>query len=207
MQDYRHFLATHAPIAEGETRFLDAADDLLCIVDEEEDADDDDSGSDDSDDSPDDEAIATPMPGGHFDLPNPGKPAIETSLPAPLPPRPLHQAVAESPGRGVWRDGGIDAAFFGNQSQSALLSLALGVAGAVLLPVLAFAAIPGFLGRMAVVLVVLVGVLGALFQGNLLGGGPGGAGGTGGTGTMTRDVCVCAGCYGAVMAVLAGVMA
>ncbi|KAK7753341.1 hypothetical protein SLS62_004631 [Diatrype stigma] len=59
-----------------------------------------------------------------------------------------------------------------------LLSLALGITGAILLPVLAFAAIPGFVGRLAVVFVVLVGVVGALFhqhqQGELVGGGFGG---------------------------------
>ena len=80
-----------------------------------------------------------------------------------------------------------------------LLSLSLAMAAAVILPVLAFAVIPGFLGRMAVVFVVLAGGLGVLFQDN--------AGGLGLGLERTQDVCVCAGCYGAVMAILASTIA
>lgn len=75
------------------------------------------------------------------------------------------------------------------------MSLSLAMVGAILFPVLAFAAIPGFVGRMAVVFVVLIGGVATLLQqGDLVGL------------ETTMDICVCAGCYGAVMAVLAGVM-
>ena len=80
-----------------------------------------------------------------------------------------------------------------------LLYLSLGITAAVVAPVLAFVAIPSFLGRMAVVLLVLGGGLAALFRGNLadFGIAP----------EMTQDVCACVGFYGAVLAVLAGAVA
>lgn len=97
----------------------------------------------------------------------------------------------------------------GTSQPTLLLSISLAITGAILLPVLAFAAIPGYIGRMAVVFVVLVGVVGALLQqGELIGLGSGSGNGSGGASGYgrTMDVLVCAGCYGVVMAVLAGVM-
>jgi hypothetical protein len=45
-----------------------------------------------------------------------------------------------------------------------LPSLAMAIAAAVLIPILTFSVIPGFLGRMTVVLLVALGVLGAMVQ-------------------------------------------
>lgn len=36
VREYQGYLAAHAPIAEHETRFLDATDDLVCLAEEEE---------------------------------------------------------------------------------------------------------------------------------------------------------------------------
>ena len=58
IHDYRDFLTTQGPIVEAETRFLDAAEDLICLSEEEE----EEEGEDESDDSDDDDAIATPLP-------------------------------------------------------------------------------------------------------------------------------------------------
>ncbi|RYP50135.1 hypothetical protein DL768_004252 [Monosporascus sp. mg162] len=175
IHDYRGFLATHRPVAEAETHFLDATDDLVCVDDGE-----------DSDDFPDeDDAPATPMPSAHYDPRNAGRPGV-SELGSPQSQNLRPQNVSEQ---------FVDAGRRLNSEHPMLLPLSIGATGVVILPVLTFAVIPGYLGRMAVVVLVVVGALAAVLQGNL------GALGN------TRDMCIIAGCYGAVMAVLAGVMA
>ncbi|RYO95244.1 hypothetical protein DL766_008660 [Monosporascus sp. MC13-8B] len=176
IRDYRGFLATHRPLAEAETHFLDAADDLVCV-----------DGGEDSDDFPDDDndAPATPMPRAESDLRSAGRPGA---------------SELGSPKSQIWRpqnvsEQAVDACRRVNNEHPMLLPLSIGATGVVILPVLTFAVIPGYLGRMAVVVLVVVGALAAVLQGNL------------GELGNTRDKCIIAGCYGAVMAVLAGVMA
>lgn len=64
---------------------------------------------------------------------------------------------------------------------------------AIVLPTLTFGVIPGYRGRMAVVVLVGLGMLGALLQIRKVGL------------RTTNDFCICAGAYGAIMAVIAGV--
>ncbi|KAI0023319.1 hypothetical protein F4780DRAFT_776749 [Xylariomycetidae sp. FL0641] len=155
VHEYRGYLATHAPIAEPETRFLDAADDLVCLAG---------GGDDDADEDP----LATPMP--RFDFAAPGPKVAD----APAEPSPEAWKGADPP------------------PPVPLLSLA--VALAVVLPVLTFSVIPDYVGRATVIGLVGMGISGTLVQGHLVG-------------VRARDICVCAGLYGAVMAVLARIVA
>ncbi|KAI1249037.1 hypothetical protein MGN70_008644 [Eutypa lata] len=210
VHEYRNFLATHGPIVEAETHFLDVADDLICVNEEEEEESDDDYDDDDDDDSSaaseEDDALATPMPrNAQFNLRSSGgggsrsrqgggsqqqHQASPTRLPIARPENP-----AEKPKQVEHKTNGRSDVSSGGSQPPKLMSLSLAMVGAILFPVLAFAAIPGFVGRMAVVFVVLIGgVVALLQQGDLVGL------------ETTMDICVCAGCYGAVMAVLAGVM-
>ncbi|RYP08297.1 hypothetical protein DL765_008839 [Monosporascus sp. GIB2] len=175
IRDYRSFLATHRPVAEAETHFLDATDDLVCV----------DGGEDSDDFSDDDDAPATPMPRAQSNPRSAGHPGASE----------LGSTQSQS-----WRpqnvsEQAVDACRRVNNEHPMLLPLSIGATGVVVLPVLTFAVIPGYLGRMAVVVLVGVGALAAVLQGNL------------GTLGSTRDMCIIAGCYGAIMAVLAGVMA
>lgn len=210
VHEYRNFLATHGPIVEAETHFLDVADDLICVNEEEEEESDDDYDDDDDDDSSaaseEDDALATPMPrNAQFNLRSSGgggsrsrqgggsqqqHQASPTRLPIARPENP-----AEKPKQVEHKTNGRSDVSSGGSQPPKLMSLSLAMVGAILFPVLAFAAIPGFVGRMAVVFVVLIGGVATLLQqGDLVGL------------ETTMDICVCAGCYGAVMAVLAGVM-
>jgi VIT1/CCC1 family predicted Fe2+/Mn2+ transporter len=77
--------------------------------------------------------------------------------------------------------------------------IAIAVATAVLVPILTFAVIPGFLGRITVVMLVASATVGFLIQsgiasqGDLLGGG--------------KEMAACAMIYGSVMVVVAGIFA
>lgn len=82
------------------------------------------------------------------------------------------------------------------QSQSHLQGLAVAVAVAVLVPILTFSVIPGFIGRMTVVGLVAAGVVFALMQAGAIG-----------RDCLGRDVLVCGGVYGGVMFIIAGIMA
>lgn len=69
---------------------------------------------------------------------------------------------------------------------------------AVLVPVLTFVVIPGFLERMVIVMLVFSGVAMAVVQSGLLAGMPE---------RRVTDCIVCAGLYGGLMAVVGGVFA
>jgi len=71
-----------------------------------------------------------------------------------------------------------------------LAHLAIATAVAMLVPILTFAVIPGFVGRMTVVLLVALAVFGTQAQAGMIG-------------IDRRDLVVCVGAYGGVMAVLA----
>ncbi|KAI5920106.1 hypothetical protein F4810DRAFT_703115 [Camillea tinctor] len=170
IHEYRGYLATHAPIAEAETRFLDATDDLVCVG--EVDADEETMAEEDKDNE---EAMATPML-----RPEPDPP--ENIVIAPLSEPPESKGAENAPPP---------------PPPPIILPLSLALAAAVIVPILTFTVIPGYLGRMIVVLLVGLGVLGGLIQGHVVGVGV----------NATRDFCVCIGVYGAVMAILAAIVA
>lgn len=83
-------------------------------------------------------------------------------------------------------------------SEITLPHFAVGMAVAVLIPILTFSVIPGLVGRMTVVLLVGFGVLGGLTQAQMVKSAPGGSVVDG-----RRDWLICIGIYGGVMAVIA----
>jgi hypothetical protein len=76
--------------------------------------------------------------------------------------------------------------------------LVLALAMIVLAPVVCFSVIPGFVGRMTVVLLVGLGSAAALFQSGLLD--------SVAEERSTLDWILCAGVYGGVMAIIAGII-
>ncbi|KAI1640850.1 hypothetical protein F4809DRAFT_647820 [Biscogniauxia mediterranea] len=191
IHEYRGYLATHAPIAEAETRFLDATDDLVCVGEPEESemmmTEGEEEEEDDEEDE-DEEAMATPMARQQEEE--------EKEQLFPTPPSSLSLNENVNP---------ATTAAKGGESRSVeetplppppslIVPLSLALAAVVIVPILTFTVIPGFLGRMTVVLLVGLGVLGALIQGHVVGV------------NATRDFCVCTGVYGAVMAILAGIV-
>jgi hypothetical protein len=163
IQDYRSYLATHSPIEEIETRFLDPTEDLVSLA-----------------------RPATSSDGANYE-----------DAPTPMP-RSAHATFLPS-------SPASDAGSSASTSQSAdhthdvaLPHLAVGMAVAVLLPILTFPVVPSFVGRMVVVLLVGLGVLSGSTQAGfvrLTGNGSGSMGGW--------DWLMCAGVYGGVMAVVA----
>lgn len=83
-----------------------------------------------------------------------------------------------------------------HEPQSQLQGLAVAIAVAVLVPILTFSVIPGFIGRVTVVGLVASGVVFALMQAAVVG-----------KGCFGREGLVCGGIYGGVMIVIAGIMA
>ncbi|KAL7918777.1 hypothetical protein ACQKWADRAFT_231849 [Trichoderma austrokoningii] len=85
-----------------------------------------------------------------------------------------------------------------SSSKLALNRLAIALAVIVLAPIVSFAVIPGFVGRMTVVFLVGLGSAAALFQSGLLNS-------VAEARSMT-DWLLCVGVYGAVMAIIAGII-
>jgi hypothetical protein len=86
-----------------------------------------------------------------------------------------------------------------DHARVALPHLAIGMAVAILLPILTFPVIPAYVGRMTVVLLVGLSVLSGLMQSGLVR-----FSGEGSAVVGTRDWLLCAGVYGGVMAITAG---
>ncbi|KAK3938961.1 hypothetical protein QBC46DRAFT_389014 [Diplogelasinospora grovesii] len=167
IEDYRTYLATHSPIAEIETRFLDPAEDLVCLAANRS------PGSSYSDMPfspfpPSDDAL-TPMPRkmslGSERSSSPGLPREGIESVAVAQGEGI-ESVAVAQGEGIEsvavaqreaRDGGaVDASLrsIASSADSHRLGQAAGLAAiAVVIPVLAFPVITDFVGRMAVVLV------------------------------------------------------
>ncbi|RDW84795.1 hypothetical protein BP6252_02385 [Coleophoma cylindrospora] len=76
-----------------------------------------------------------------------------------------------------------------------LLGVAAALAMSVLVPILTFSVIPGFIGRMTVVLLVALGLMGGLFQSGIVG-----------RHTISKEGMICCVIYGGVMVVIAGIM-
>lgn len=157
VDEYRGYLITHPIIAEPETHFLDANEDLICM------------GEQSDTDNYDEDMATTPMP--------------------------RRGSILSSPKTRAEHDdtGHFSTTADHDASEHLSVPMNLVMAAAVVVPTLTFSVIPGYLGRMAVVALVALGVLGGLLQSRLIGL------------HATKGFCICAGAYGAIMAVIAGV--
>ncbi|KAI0838529.1 hypothetical protein F5Y06DRAFT_296606 [Hypoxylon sp. FL0890] len=163
IQEYRSYLATHAPIAEVETRFLDATDDLISLNEEYQVVDED--------------PIPTPIPHSDFTM-------AEPRSASPIKSRPVSPYRREESSTIT-----LDSAYDDTQ----VIPLSVAVTVAVIIPILTFLIIPGYLGRLTVVVLVGLSILGTLIQGGIVA-------------IRTWELLTCVGLYGAVMAVIAGIV-
>jgi hypothetical protein len=83
-----------------------------------------------------------------------------------------------------------------NKPQSALPGLATAIAVSFLVPILTFNVIPNYIGRLTVTLLVAIAVVGALIQSQILSQGA----------LLGRESITCAGIYGGVMIIMAGII-
>ncbi|KAI0814132.1 hypothetical protein GGR55DRAFT_496837 [Xylaria sp. FL0064] len=179
IQEYRGFLASYVPIAEVETQFLDATDDLVCL------------GYSDEDMATNGEDVITPISRSDItDFQSRRRVSIlsqsdishryeERRTPSPE----LRKASCHGP---------IHEQHVPNEPSLTHLSVAM--AAAIILPILTFLVIPGFIGRMTVVCLVGSGILGALVQGKAM------------KLRVSQELCVSVGLYGGVMAFLAAMV-
>ncbi|KAI1324484.1 hypothetical protein F5Y16DRAFT_411974 [Xylariaceae sp. FL0255] len=182
VHEYRGYLASYAPIAEIESRFLDSADDLV-YVGASDDSGDEDMMTDDSDD------LATPMPRSNGQL-----------FHSHLQPQPQRRGSLLSQSDVSRRHDEKSEITIKEQKQNPILAqLSIAAAVAIILPIFTFMVIPGFIGRMTVAILVGAGTVGALVQGKVVVGSNIQAYGV-------QELCVCVGLYGGVMAVLAGMI-
>jgi hypothetical protein len=181
---YRSYLMGEQPIAEIEARFLDATDDLVTLGQETRPRPPSRSSSSSTDyiEAALSDTIMTPMPhnggcsvDGHSRDRSPsscGSSLVTAQQDEPEAPAP----AVELPQTARHVD---------------LPHLAIATAVAVLVPILTFAVIPSFVGRMTIVLLVALTVFGAQVQ-------------AGTVGMDRKDLLQCMGVYGGVMAVMAG---
>ncbi|KAI1803239.1 hypothetical protein F4811DRAFT_355569 [Daldinia bambusicola] len=168
IREYRNYLATHAPIAEAETRFLDATDDLICPSYEYQEV-------------VDEDPVSTPIPQHDFPI---AEPRSVSPIPSPIKSRPTSPYRQEEIGTET---------VMSMYEESPIIPLSIGITVSVILPILTFLIIPGYLGRLTVVFLVGLGILGSLIQGGIVA-------------VRTWELSVCVGLYGAVMAVIAGIV-
>jgi hypothetical protein len=84
-----------------------------------------------------------------------------------------------------------------DDNKSPLPGLAMAIAVSVLVPIMTFHVIPGFVGRMTVSFLVALGVFGALVQSGIMRSGI----------LLEKEGAMCAAIYGGVMSIVAGTMA
>ncbi|KAI8958092.1 hypothetical protein F5Y11DRAFT_337407 [Daldinia sp. FL1419] len=168
IHEYRSYLVAHAPIAEVETRFLDSTDDLVCPSYEYQEV-------------VDEDPIPTPIPHRDFAV---AEPRSVSPIPSPIKSRPTSPYRQEEIGTET---------VISMYEESPIVPLSIGITVSVILPILTFLIIPGYLGRLTVVFLVGLGILGALIQGGIVA-------------VRTWELSVCVGLYGAVMAVIAGIV-
>ncbi|OTB03200.1 hypothetical protein M426DRAFT_321989 [Hypoxylon sp. CI-4A] len=177
VHEYRSYLANHAPVAEAETRFLDNPDDLVCV-------------SEDEPDVIDEDPVPTPIPMQmpmpmQMPIQHPTFPMSEPRSRSPSKPRAVSPYRRQEESSTVTGDDGYD--------EPPIIPLSVAVTVAVILPILTFLIIPGYPGRLTVVTLVGLSILGALIQGGIVA-------------IRTWELLVCVGLYGAVMAVIAGIV-
>jgi hypothetical protein len=90
----------------------------------------------------------------------------------------------------------LDQSQLDTEPKSPIPGLAAAIAASILIPILTFNVIPNFIGRLTVTLLVAMFATFGLIQSGILGQG----------GLLGREGCVCAGIYGGVMIIMAGVM-
>ncbi|KAK8036535.1 hypothetical protein PG991_001672 [Apiospora marii] len=169
VREYQGYLAAHGPIAEHETRFLDATDDLVCLADE---------------------GTAGLASGSGYQR---GTGDGERQLRLPR-----RRSIQYSPASRLSfrEDTTPEGSTYGegdDEDESPVISLSLAMAVAVIAPIMAFGIVPGYFGRMMVVLLVSVAVVWGLVHERVIGI------------HATRDFYICAGLYGMAMAVVAGI--
>jgi hypothetical protein len=167
---YRSYLQTENPIAEAETHFLDPADDLVSICS----------------DSPPHPPPSNSLTGSttSSQLLSRSASQISSQSSSAL----LFQASSSSPP--------LPSTTPTITIHTSLPALAISIAVSVLIPILTFSVIPGFIGRMTVVGLVAGGVLGGLIQAGAIG-----------PASFGREAMVCGGVYMGAMVVIAGIMA
>ncbi|EPE05188.1 hypothetical protein F503_03793 [Ophiostoma piceae UAMH 11346] len=214
VNNYRAYLDTQQPIAEIETRFLDASDDLVMLapthrrtrttMEEEEES--------EASMSPYMQTLREPMEPMESLFLRCASPASSVSDASSAPSAPLSSSrptatIFERQDAAVPHakalKGGPKARAQPVQSDN-LLHLVVALAVAVVVPVLTFSTIPTFSGRIAVVLLVAFTVFGAQVQAETVRTSEHACT----TGRHdTRDLVYCAAVYGAVMSVVASVCA
>ncbi|KAF2964502.1 hypothetical protein GQX73_g9051 [Xylaria multiplex] len=179
MHEYRSFLSSYAPIAEIETQFLDATDDLVYV------------GYSDDDAATNEEDVITPISRSDItDFQSRRRVSILSQSDIS---RRYDERGSPSP------DQGVDTQSTAIHDQPTvdkqlLTHLSMATAAAITLPILTFLVIPGFIGRMTVACLVGIGILGALVQGKVI------------MFQATQQLFVSVGLYGGVMALLAGMI-
>lgn len=119
VREYQGYLAAHGPIAEHETRFLDATDDLVCLADEGNQV------------SPSSGYQRGTDDGGERQLRLPRRRSIQYSPASRLSFREDTTPEGSSYGEGE------------NENESPVISLSLAMAVAVIAPIMAFGIVPG----------------------------------------------------------------
>ncbi|KAK7941577.1 uncharacterized protein PG986_013964 [Apiospora aurea] len=177
VREYQGYLAANVPIAEHETRFLDAADDLVCLADEP----------------------AEPLRDGGY-LRGGEEGQLQQQFATDHQRSPRRRSIQYSPvSRWSLREDTPDESSYGEggdvgeDGEAPVISLSLAMAVAVIAPIMAFGIVPGYFGRLIVVLLVSVAVLWGLVHERVVGV------------HATRDFYICAGLYGMAMAVVAGI--
>jgi hypothetical protein len=171
IHEYRGYFATHMPIVETETRFLDAEDDLVCVDDGEE--------SDEH--MAEEDTMETPMPPSYPTFESPTRPPYHSRDISSV--SHITEAAPDPP----------DSSPYGDPDDP-ILMMSLAGAATVIVPAVVFATIPSYLGRITLACLIGCGVLGALSQWKTS------------AQYSRRDLCVYAGLYGSIMAVLAAVV-
>ncbi|KAK5625259.1 hypothetical protein RRF57_000975 [Xylaria bambusicola] len=178
VQEYRGFLGSYAPIVETETQFLDATDDLVWL------------GYSDEDVATNEEDVVTPISRSDItDFPTRRRISILSQSDSS---RRYDERRTPSPAHRVAVQGAAHEQNAVNKQTLTHFSLAL--AAAITLPILTFLVIPGFIGRMTVVCLVGIGILGALVQGNVM------------KFRASQEIWISVGLYGGVMAFLASMI-
>lgn len=85
---------------------------------------------------------------------------------------------------------------YNKEPKSPLLGLTAAIAASILIPILTFNVIPNFIGRLTVTMLVAMFATFGLMQSGVLNRGS----------LFGREGCMCAGIYGGVMIVIAGIM-
>ncbi|KAI3334588.1 hypothetical protein F4824DRAFT_182150 [Ustulina deusta] len=205
MQEYRGFLASYVPIAEMETRFLDATDDLVCL------------GYSDEDMATNGEDVITPISRSditdfqsrrrvsiisqsdisrRYDERRTPSPDLAVATQDAAHNQHAEHAAHDQHAEYTAHDQHAEHAAHGQHeiNKQSLTHLSVAMAVAITLPILTFLVIPGFIGRMTVVCLVGIGILGALVQGKIM------------ELRASQEFCISVGLYGSVMAFLAGMV-